>query len=42
VDVEEYDVAQREPRGNLPQGFVHALLLEASARLAGPWDERDV
>jgi GH15 family glucan-1,4-alpha-glucosidase len=31
---EEYDVAQREMRGNLPQAFVHALMLEASARLA--------
>ncbi len=32
---EEYDVAQRQLRGNLPQAFVHALLLECSARLAG-------
>ncbi|MFF1483247.1 glycoside hydrolase family 15 protein [Streptomyces sp. NPDC058319] len=31
---EEFDVAQRQLRGNLPQGFVHALLLEAAARLA--------
>ncbi|BCL26160.1 glycoside hydrolase family 15 protein [Streptomyces aurantiacus] len=30
---EEYDIAQRQLRGNLPQGFVHALLLECSARL---------
>lgn len=30
---EEYDVAQRQPRGNIPQGFVHALLLECSVRL---------
>ncbi|MFG2637975.1 glycoside hydrolase family 15 protein [Streptomyces sp. NPDC048362] len=29
---EEYDVAQRQLRGNLPQSFVHALLLECSAR----------
>jgi hypothetical protein len=29
---EEYDVAQRQLRGNLPQGFVHALMLECSAR----------
>ncbi|GAB2953897.1 glycoside hydrolase family 15 protein [Streptomyces sundarbansensis] len=29
---EEYDVAQRQLRGNLPQGFVHGLLLECSAR----------
>lgn len=27
---EEYDVAQRQLRGNLPQAFVHALLLETS------------
>ncbi|GGP56237.1 glycoside hydrolase [Streptomyces variabilis] len=32
---EEYDVAQRQLRGNLPQGFVHALLLERSARFGG-------
>jgi len=31
---EEYDVAQRQLRGNLPQAFVHALLLEAAARLS--------
>jgi GH15 family glucan-1,4-alpha-glucosidase len=31
---EEYDVAQRQLRGNLPQAFVHALLLECAARLA--------
>ena len=28
---EEFDVAQRQLRGNLPQAFVHALLLECSA-----------
>lgn len=33
---EEYDVAQRQLRGNLPQAFVHALMLEASTRLARP------
>ncbi|MFJ7999698.1 glycoside hydrolase family 15 protein [Streptomyces sp. NPDC096310] len=33
---EEYDVAQREMRGNLPQAFVHALMLECAARLADP------
>ena len=32
---EEYDVPQRQLRGNLPQAFVHALMLECSARLAG-------
>ncbi|MFF3006728.1 glycoside hydrolase family 15 protein [Kitasatospora sp. NPDC057940] len=31
---EEFDVAQRQLRGNLPQVFVHALLLETAARLA--------
>ena len=31
---EEYDVAQRQLRGNLPQAFVHALLLECAATLA--------
>ena len=30
---EEYDVRQRQLRGNLPQAFVHALLLECSAVL---------
>ncbi len=33
---EEYDVDQRQLRGNLPQAFVHALMLEASVRLADP------
>ncbi|MEU7428748.1 glycoside hydrolase family 15 protein [Streptomyces sp. NPDC040750] len=31
---EEFDIAQRQVRGNLPQAFVHALLLESAARLA--------
>ncbi|MEU1707148.1 glycoside hydrolase family 15 protein [Streptomyces sp. NPDC005706] len=31
---EEFDIAQRQLRGNLPQAFVHALLLETTARLA--------
>ena len=30
---EEFDVRQRQLRANLPQGFVHALLLESSIRL---------
>ncbi len=30
---EEFDVLQRQLRGNLPQAFVHALLLETSVRL---------
>ncbi len=33
---EEYDVEQRQLRGNLPQAFVHAVMLETSVRLAGP------
>ncbi|NEA47330.1 glycoside hydrolase family 15 protein, partial [Streptomyces sp. SID10815] len=33
---EEFDIAQRQLRGNLPQAFVHALLLESAARLATP------
>ena len=32
---EEYDVRQRQLRGNLPQAFVHAVMLEAYVRLAG-------
>jgi GH15 family glucan-1,4-alpha-glucosidase len=34
---EEYDVAERQMRGNLPQAFVHALMLECAARLGSPW-----
>ncbi|MCV7258068.1 glycoside hydrolase family 15 protein [Mycobacterium shimoidei] len=30
---EEFDVTQRQLRGNLPQAFVHALLFEAAHRL---------
>ncbi len=33
---EEYDVGQRQLRGNLPQAFVHALMFETAHRLAGP------
>ena len=33
---EEYDITQRQMRGNLPQAFVHALMLESSLRLATP------
>ncbi len=29
---EEFDVEQRQLRGNLPQAFVHALLLECAAQ----------
>jgi GH15 family glucan-1,4-alpha-glucosidase len=32
---EEYDVTQRQLRGNLPQAFVHALLLECAGQLTG-------
>ncbi|HET9876730.1 MAG TPA: glycoside hydrolase family 15 protein [Mycobacterium sp.] len=32
---EEFDVAQRQLRGNLPQAFVHALLLETAHQLTG-------
>jgi hypothetical protein len=31
---EEYDARQHQMRGNLPQAFVHALMIEASATLA--------
>ncbi|QFY10112.1 glycoside hydrolase family 15 protein [Nonomuraea phyllanthi] len=31
---EEYDVAQRQLRGNLPQAFVHAALLESAVLLS--------
>ena len=30
---EEFDVAQHQMRGNLPQAFVHALMLETACRL---------
>ncbi len=33
---EEYDVLQRQMRGNLPQAFVHALLIESALVLARP------
>jgi alpha,alpha-trehalase len=36
---EEFDVIQRQLRGNIPQAFVHALLFESAARLARPWGE---
>lgn len=31
---EEYDAEQHQMRGNLPQAFVHAMMLETAARLA--------
>jgi alpha,alpha-trehalase len=33
IYAEEYDIAQRQLRGNLPQAFVHALVLECAAAL---------
>lgn len=30
---EEYDVTEHQMRGNLPQAFVHAIMLESAARL---------
>jgi len=33
---EEFDVRQRQLRGNVPQAFVHAQLFEAATILAGP------
>ncbi|GAA4657157.1 glycoside hydrolase family 15 protein [Kineococcus glutinatus] len=33
---EEWDVQQRQLRGNLPQAFVHAALISTAARLASP------
>ena len=33
---EEYDVTEHQMRGNLPQAFVHALHLEATARIGQP------
>ena len=36
IYTEEFDVHQRQLRGNLPQAFVHAGVLEAAVRLSGP------
>ncbi len=36
---EEYDIGQRQLRGNLPQAFVHALMFEGAARLGRPWSD---
>ncbi|HEV7167910.1 MAG TPA: glycoside hydrolase family 15 protein [Micrococcaceae bacterium] len=33
---EEYDIEQRQLRGNFPQAFVHAAMLETARRLADP------
>ena len=37
---EEFDVTQRQLRGNLPQAFVHALLLETATVLGGATHHR--
>jgi hypothetical protein len=37
---EEYDAKQNQMRGNLPQAFVHALLIETSAVLEGDEEPR--
>jgi GH15 family glucan-1,4-alpha-glucosidase len=34
---EEFDTHQHQLRGNLPQAFVHALMLECAVRLAARW-----
>jgi GH15 family glucan-1,4-alpha-glucosidase len=31
---EEFDTTERQLRGNLPQAFVHAVMLETAAKLA--------
>ncbi len=36
---EEYDVAQRQLRGNFPQAFVHAVMIEAAQKLGQPPEE---
>jgi GH15 family glucan-1,4-alpha-glucosidase len=37
---EEYDVHQRQLRGNLPQAFVHAAMLATAARLSAAGTSR--
>lgn len=36
---EEYDIGQRQLRGNFPQAFVHAVFFESAHRLAHPWPQ---
>lgn len=36
---EEFDVRQRQLRGNTPQAFVHAMLFESSVQLTRFGDE---
>jgi GH15 family glucan-1,4-alpha-glucosidase len=38
---EEFDVTQRQLRGNIPQAFVHAMVLECAAAQHGDVRERD-
>jgi GH15 family glucan-1,4-alpha-glucosidase len=38
---EEFDVTQRQLRGNLPQAFVHAMVLECAAAQHGDARELD-
>ncbi|WP_433726795.1 glycoside hydrolase family 15 protein [Nocardia sp. CA-129566] len=38
---EEFDVTQRQLRGNMPQAFVHALLFESSVRLPRFGDDHE-
>ncbi|WP_433723162.1 glycoside hydrolase family 15 protein [Nocardia sp. CA-129566] len=38
---EEFDVRQRQLRGNMPQAFVHAMLFESSVRLTRFGDDQD-
>ncbi len=37
---EEYDTAEHQMRGNFPQAFVHALMIETAARLASELPDR--
>ncbi len=37
---EEFDTSQHQMRGNMPQAFVHALMLETAKRLAEPWTQQ--
>ena len=39
---EEFDVVQRQLRGNLPQAFVHALLIESATHLEPPTPSRRI
>lgn len=41
LHTEEFDVTQRQLRANLPQAFVHGMLLESAVRLTSPWTGGD-